>query len=106
VPAAKVKRDRTYVSAVALRDWFRQRGPAPAALNVVTTDVHARRTRLLFEKAFGAGTRIGIIAVPDDRFDGVRWWRTSEGVRTVFSESLGYFYARVFFVISDDQNEP
>lgn len=106
VPAPKVRRDRTYVSAVALRDWFRQRGPIPTAINIVTTDVHARRTRLLFENAFGPATRIGVIAVPDERFDGARWWRSSQGVRTVMEETIGYIYARGFSRVADDLKNP
>lgn len=106
VPAPRVMRDRTYVSAVALRDWFRQRGPVPAAINIVTTDVHARRTRLLFENAFGPATRIGVIAVPDERFDVARWWRSSQGVRTVMEELIGYIYARCFSRVADDLKNP
>jgi hypothetical protein len=57
VSAPKVKRDRTYVSAVALREWWSQHESGPVAFNVVTTSAHARRTRLLFEKAFGPQAR-------------------------------------------------
>ena len=106
VSAPKVKRDRTYSSAVALREWWRQRGAGPAAFNVVTTSAHARRTRLLFEKAFGADAQIGIIAVPDERFDGARWWTSSQGVRTVSDELIGYLYARFFSATADDLQQP
>ena len=106
VPAPKVKRDRTFSSAVALRKWLLQRGSLPEAINVITTDAHARRTRLLFEKAFSGKTKIGIIAVPDERFDGSRWWRSSAGVRTVADELIAYLYSRFFFVVADDLKEP
>lgn len=101
-PASKVRRDRTIASAIALRETLRQRGRLPAALNVMTTDTHARRTRLLFERAFGGSTRIGIIAIPDERFDGARWWRSSAGVRAVSEEWIGYLYARFFSLFADD----
>lgn len=106
VPAPKVKRDRTFISAVALRDWLRQQGKTPAAFNVMTPDAHARRTRLLFEKAFGPSVRIGIIATPDERFDGAHWWRYSNGVKTVMTELIGYSYARIFSLFADDLAEP
>jgi uncharacterized SAM-binding protein YcdF (DUF218 family) len=106
VPAPKVRRDRTFASAVALRDWLARAGRMPAALNVVTVDAHARRSRLLFEKAFGDRARIGIIALPDEHYDGPRWWRSSQGVRIVLSEWLGYVYARVFFSAADDLGAP
>jgi hypothetical protein len=102
VPAPKVKRDRTYTSAVALRDYLRRQGRAPGAFNVITTDAHARRTRLLFEQAFAGEAMIGIIAAPDERYDGSRWWRSSNGVRTVSDEVIGYLYARFLFSVADD----
>lgn len=102
VPAPKIRRERTFASAVALREALRRQGPLPHALNVMTTDTHARRTRLAFEKAFGESTRIGIIAIPDERFEGARWWRTSAGFRKVVEETVGYFYARFFARYADD----
>lgn len=106
VSAPKVKRDRTYVSAVALREWWSQHESGPLAFNVVTTSAHARRTRLLFEKAFGPEARIGIIAVPDERFDDARWWASSQGFRTVSDELIGYLYARCFSVLTNDSKKP
>ncbi len=97
VPAPKVRHDRTYASAYALRLWLERERLLPKRLNVVTADTHARRTRLLFQKAFGEATEIGIIAVPDDRFDSRRWWRSSQGFRTVTGEAIGYIYARLLF---------
>lgn len=106
VPAPKVQKDRTFASAVALRHWWRQQpNPAPA-FNVLSTDAHARRTRLLFAKAFGDASRIGIIATPDERYDGARWWRSSDGVRTVLSELIAYAYASIFASLADDLTEP
>lgn len=90
-------RDRTYNAAVALRDWFRERQISVHALNVVTEDVHARRTRLLFQAAFGRDVEIGIIAVPNPDYDAARWWRYSEGVRDVLGETISYVYAKFFF---------
>jgi len=102
VPAPKVRRERTVASAVALREWLRQHGQMPSAVNVMTTDTHARRTRLMYERAFGRDVRIGIIAITDERFDGVRWWRSSAGLRAVSEEWIGYLYARLFSGMADD----
>ena len=103
VPAPRVRRDRTYASALALRDWFVQQGPPPAALNIVTIGPHARRSRLLYEKAFGKECRIGLINVADEDYDARRWWAYSHGVRSVMSETVSYLYARLFFRMSADQ---
>jgi hypothetical protein len=96
-PSREVERDRTYHSAIALRDWCAAHGVALKSINVLTQDVHARRTRLLFQKALGPGVEVGIIAVSHPQYDGRRWWRSSAGVRTVIGESIAYIYARFLF---------
>jgi uncharacterized SAM-binding protein YcdF (DUF218 family) len=97
VPSHVIRRDRTYSSAVALREWLREHNAAVRSFNVVTEDTHARRTRLLFQEAFGEGVKVGIIAVPNPDYDAKHWWRYSEGVRDVLSEGIAYLYAKVFF---------
>lgn len=96
-PARQTARDRTYVSAVALRDWCAANGVKLTRINVLTQDVHARRTRLLFQKALGSQVEVGIIAVPHVDYDASRWWRYSEGVRSVIGEIIAYGYARFLF---------
>jgi uncharacterized SAM-binding protein YcdF (DUF218 family) len=101
VPSRVNERDRTYSAAVALRNWFRERHVTVHSINVVTEDMHARRTRLLFQKAMGNHSAVGVIAVPNPDYDAGRWWRYSEGVRDVVSESAAYLYARLLFFPSD-----
>ena len=97
VPAHVTGRDRTYSSAAALREWFREQGIDVRGINVITENVHARRTRLLFAEAFGPKVAIGIVAVPDPDYDPKYWWRYSEGVREVIGETIAYVYAKFFF---------
>ena len=67
------------------------------AVNVVTVDVHARRTQLLFQMALGPKVKVGIIAVPNADYDAAKWWRYSEGVRAVLGEFIAYLYVKLFF---------
>ena len=97
VPSGYVYKDRTYAEAVALSIWLRQHGLSPKEINLISLGAHARRSRLLFEKAFGKSTRVGIIAVEDRNYDPAHWWKTSEGVRSVISETIAYGYARFLF---------
>ena len=97
VPSRVVSRDRTYSSAVALRDWFREHNTPVHSINVLTVDAHARRTRLLYQQAFGRNITVGIIAVSNPDYDPMQWWRYSDGVREVIGESIAYIYARFFF---------
>jgi uncharacterized SAM-binding protein YcdF (DUF218 family) len=97
VPSHVVDRDRTYSSAVALRNWFHEHDVKIHRLNVLTEDAHARRTRLLFAKALGPDVEVGVIAARNPDYDTQHWWRYSEGVEEVIGESIAYLYAKFFF---------
>jgi hypothetical protein len=97
VPSTMEKRDRTFSSALALRRWFAKNHVSAKAINIVTVGPHARRTRLLFEKALGGEVSVGIIAVEDTEYDSRHWWKYSAGVREVIGESIAYLYAKFFF---------
>jgi len=97
VPSRVMDRNRTYGSAVALRNWFREHNMTVTAVNIVTEDLHARRTRLLFQKALGKDVQVGIIAVANVDYPADRWWYYSEGLEDVVSEFAAYLYARLFF---------
>jgi hypothetical protein len=97
VPSLFVGKDRTYNSALALRDWLRDHDPQIRSLNVLTEDAHARRTWLLFQEALGPEVQVGIISVPNPDYDARHWWRSSEGVREVIDETIAYLYAKCLF---------
>lgn len=97
VPAPRVKQDRTYTSALALRRWFEVHNLHPQRLTVVTEGAHARRSWLLFEKVFGKEARVGIVAIEPQDYEPKSWWTSSQGVRIVGSELLAYGYARFLF---------
>jgi hypothetical protein len=103
VPAPLVRQDRTYTSAVALKTWFHRRGVSPLRLHLISEGPHARRSRLLFRKAFGQGVAIGITAVSNRDYDARYWWHSSAGVRIVVDEFVGYVYARFFFSSEEAQ---
>ena len=97
VPSHVIGRDRTYSSAVALREWLRDHDLQPHAINIVTEGAHARRTRLLFQRALGPNVAVGVISIPSPDFDAKRWWYYSEGVEDVIEEGIGYLYAIFLF---------
>ena len=97
VPSRVMNRNRTYGSALALRNWLQDHQLPVQGINIMTVDVHARRTRLLFQEAFGDAVAVGIIAIPNPDYDSAHWWRYSEGVRDVLGESIAYVYAKIFF---------
>jgi hypothetical protein len=93
VSAGAVKRDRTYHSALALKQAV---GPLER-LDVFSIGPHCRRTRLLFRKAFGPGVAVGVQCGTPTEYDRSDWWRCSEGVRGVLGEWLAWAYARFLF---------
>jgi DUF218 domain. len=97
VASRVMNRDRTYGSAIALRNWFRAHNLVVRSLNVLTENVHARRSRLLFQEAFGKDIKVGIIAVSNPDYDWRHWWRYSAGVKEVSSETIAYLYAKFLF---------
>jgi uncharacterized SAM-binding protein YcdF (DUF218 family) len=109
VPCWDTQRDRTYSSAVALRDWSRTNHVELKAINVATFAAHARRSRLLFQKAFGPDVKVGIISLPNDSYDSRQWWRYSEGFKEIVSEGSAYLYVRFLFspeTIQHGRNKP
>jgi hypothetical protein len=97
VPAPKVRVDRTYASAVALKNWLDQHGAVETNFNIISLGPHSRRSRLLFEKALGSSCRVGVTTVEDEDYDARRWWESGEGVRIVIDEMIAYWYARLTF---------
>ena len=97
VPAPSVRKDRTYTSAVSLKKWFLEHGVLPTRIHLISDGAHARRSRLLFQKAMGDGVFIGVTSIPAKDYDQRHWWRYSAGVRNVISEGLAYLYARLLF---------
>jgi hypothetical protein len=92
-----VRRDRTYACAIAVRQWLEQNALSVKSIDIATVAVHTRRSRFLYEKAFGNDMAVKAIALPDVDYDADHWWRSSEGVREVPFELLAYLYVRFFF---------
>ncbi len=97
VPAPASAQDRTFLSAVMVREWFVANKKSLVSIDVFSDGVHARRTRLLYKMAFSDQVQIGIISAPPNGFKLQQWWKTSIGARTVLSELLGFVRAKYFF---------
>lgn len=99
VPSPEVTRDRTYQEGVSLREWLDGVGAARQAksVDVFSFSAHARRSRLLYAMALGPGVKVGVYSSRDQGYDPDRWWKSSNGVRKVCDEIIGYVYAKVFF---------
>ena len=97
VPAPKSAQDRTFLSAVMVREWAKGRGLALDALDVFSLGPHARRSRLLYQLAFGPRVAIGVYAARTNDYDAGAWWRTSIGARDVLTQAVGWLWVKCFF---------
>jgi uncharacterized SAM-binding protein YcdF (DUF218 family) len=61
---------------------------------VVTSNYHARRTRLIFGRTLPASVGFRVSAARDSEFDPTRWWETRRGQKLFFTELAGYCVAR------------
>ena len=92
-----VKRDRTFASALAVKNWLAQNNMQPKGINLFSIGPHSRRSWILFKEAIGEETPVGIIAFENREYDPKRWWKTSSGVRIVLGETIAYLYAKLVF---------
>ena len=87
-PAQKVQRDRTRESARALK----AAAPDLTAFNLVSSGPHTRRSWRTFRREFGPAAEIGCLALTPPDFGPGDWWRCSEGIKTMISETAAYLY--------------
>lgn len=97
VPSPASARERTYLSAVMVRDWARRAGLPVQALDVFSWDVHARRSWILYQLAFGPGVRVGVYAGRSRDYDTHAWWRTSVGAKEVLEQAIGLLWVQCCF---------
>jgi hypothetical protein len=87
--------DRTYGHARSARDVLGRHQIRVSGLMVFTRGSHARRSRVVFKKAFGPATRVGVISFcgPGDRR--VPWWKSTMRSKEVMEEFLGWLRERL-----------
>ena len=95
-PSSGAQNNRTFGTALAVRRALEQRGLQPAALNVLTLGVHARRSRLVFAKVFKPNAVVGVIPWTPPDYPAGPWWKSSERADTLMKETIGYFFELLF----------
>lgn len=97
IPGGDIKRDRTYNSALSLKSWMLETDENTKHIDVLAVGSHARRSRLLFRKAFDNEIDVGVISVKDPSYEPSQWWKSSIGSRAIISETIAYLYVLLFF---------
>lgn len=89
VPAPESAQDRTYLSAVHVRDWALRQPGTIDAIDLFSAGTHARRSLHLYRKAFGPRVQVGMISARPSEYDPERWWGSSAGAKAVLGETIG-----------------
>lgn len=97
VPAPASAQDRTFLSAVMVREWAARTGTHLDAIDVFSVGAHTRRSRMVYRLAFGPSVAVGAIPAQPATFDADRWWTTSAGVKAVMGETLSIAWTACCF---------
>ncbi|OGI07509.1 MAG: hypothetical protein A2Y40_07285 [Candidatus Margulisbacteria bacterium GWF2_35_9] len=97
VSAPDVSRDRTYSSALSVWDWLKNTHLEIKAVNLYSVGAHGRRSWMLYKMAFPSKVKVGIVSVPNNSYDPLHWWESSNGVKAIIEEFVTYLYARLLF---------
>ena len=97
VPAPASKQDRTFLSAVMVREWLQRAGIQPAAIDLYSSGVHARRSRLMYRMALGDAVEVGVLSARPVSFDAERWWSSSQGAKLLMGETISLLWTSCCF---------
>ena len=87
-------KDRTYVSALAVRDRLEEKGLLGHPANLYTLGAHSRRSFFLYRRALGPEVPLGVVSLDSAEYDLSRWWRSSLAFRQVVSEAVAWVYVQ------------
>ena len=96
IPAPPTQKDRTYRSALSIREWARDAGTRLDAIDLYAAGIHARRSRTVFRLALGPGVEIGVLsaAIPEEQR---HWWTGSRGAKAILGEALSLAWTTCCF---------
>jgi uncharacterized SAM-binding protein YcdF (DUF218 family) len=97
VPAPPSAQERTFLSAVMLRESAQRLGIKLEAIDLFSSGAHARRSRLLFRMALGTKVIVGVLAAKPESYDPEAWWLTSKGVESIVFQAIGLVWVKCFF---------
>ncbi len=97
LPAPASAQERSYLSAVMVRDWAQRSGTRLEAIDLFSAGVHARRSRLVYRMALGDAVEVGVIAARPTEIDARHWWTSSEGAKTTMGEALSLAWTKFCF---------
>lgn len=95
-PPKETEARRTYRSALLVKETLDNLGIEPTSVNVFTAGAHSRRSWLVFQKACGPETQVGIIGWEPPCYKTTPWWKSSERSIDLLVQSVGFFFEFLF----------
>ena len=99
VPA--VPQERTLTGAAEAKLSLERSGTQVCCVDIFTVGVHARKSWILSQYAFGDRYLVGVIAGPETSFDARLWFVSRRGIRIVLRNLAGYMYYKFRILIGD-----
>ena len=96
-PTPKTLQDRTYKSAIAVRNKLHDLGYAVNSLDIFSGGPHTRRSQKAYQLSFGKNVMIGTISAPPVDYIYNEWWKTSAGFKDVLTQTFAYLWTLFFF---------
>jgi uncharacterized SAM-binding protein YcdF (DUF218 family) len=81
---------RTFESALAVREAIKRSGSKVTAVNVFTRGSHAKRSRLVFEKVLRPDYEVGAVSWSPPGYETEPWWSSSDRMVDLLKESVAY----------------
>lgn len=97
VEAPLSAQNRTFLSAVMVREWSDRAGVPAGGFDVFSLGTHARRTRDLYRLALGPGVPLGIFAALPSTYGPEAWWQSSAGAEMVLTELMSWMWVKCCF---------
>ena len=97
VPAPASVQDRSFLSAVMVRDWARRNAVVLDAVDLFSAGFHTRRSRLVFRMALGPGVEVGALTAKPRDYDPERWWTTSVATKLMIGEVISLAWTHCCF---------
>ncbi len=93
IEAPRVKYNKTYTTAKAAGEWLESHETSKLKINLISENVHSRRSWMLFKKEMPKQIELGIIA--SSRFDDEahKWWKNPGRKAYVLNQSIKFWYA-------------
>jgi hypothetical protein len=84
IPGHKVKINRTLTSALAFRDWLKTADININGIKIISMGTHARRTWMTYNRVLNEKYKIGIISLPDYKYNRSKIVRFLKTIRETF----------------------